>query len=288
MININDIIERNKRRPEPKEVTEIRENIINTFSKLEFVEDVHKYFLPQDDGSKVELPSVSATAHQFEPFVDWDEKCAAKALKLGIPTEQLKREWFEHNHLATNLGTGVHLYGEMFMHFIQGHPEEICDVIKPQYEEGYLFPHSPKETAVMHYWEDLFQVDDIFPVMPETRVYMGINDKFKVNQPYAGTFDILLAMKHQGKWKLLLHDYKSNADIYSDYARNWGETLLEPFTDFINEPKSLYTIQLNLYQLCLEQLGYEIIDRRLIWLKDDATYEKISLPNITQRLLEVI
>jgi hypothetical protein len=288
MINISDIIERNKKRPEPIEIAKIRENIINTFSKLEFIEDVHKYFLPQKDGTKIELPSVSATAHKFEPFVDWDEKCAAKALKLGIPTEQLKREWFEHNHLATNTGTGVHLYGEMYMHFIQGHPEEICDVIKPQYEEGYLFPHSPKEAAVMHYWEDLFKVDDIFPVMPEARVYMGINDKFKVKQPYAGTFDILLAMKYQGKWKLLLHDYKTNADIYSDYAKKWNDTLLEPFTDFINEPKSIYTIQLNLYQLCLEQLGYEIIDRRLIWLKDNETYEKISLPNITDRLLKVI
>ena len=198
MLNINDIRKRLERNPEPDEVKEIRENIINTFSKLEFIEDVHKYFIPQADGTKLELPSVSATAHQFEPYVDWDEKCEAKALKLGITPEELKREWFEHNHLATNTGTGVHLLGEMYMHFIQGHPEEICDVIKPQYEEGYLFPHSPKETAVMHYWEDLFQVDTIYPVMPEARVYMGVNDKFNVHQQYAGTFDILLAMKHQG------------------------------------------------------------------------------------------
>ena len=54
MINISDIIERNKKRPEPKEITEIRENIINTFSKLEFIEDVDKYFLPQKDGTKID------------------------------------------------------------------------------------------------------------------------------------------------------------------------------------------------------------------------------------------
>jgi hypothetical protein len=288
MLNINDIRKRLERNPEPDEVKEIRENITKTFSNLEFIEDVHKYYLPQSDGTKTELPSVSATAHRFEPEVDWDEICAAKALKLGVTYEQLKREWFEHNHQATNLGTGVHLYGEDFMHFMQGHPEQISNVTKPQYEEGYLFPHSPKENAVMHYWEDLYKIDEIYPVMPEARIYMGVNDKFNVKNPYAGTFDILLAMKQQGKWKLLLHDYKTNNDIYNDFARNKNETLLEPFTDFINEPKSLYTLQLNLYQLGLEQLGYEIIDRRLIWLKDDATYEKVSLPDITKRLIKVI
>lgn len=35
----------------------------------------------------------------------------------------------------------------------------------------------------------------------------------------------------------------------------------------------------------LKQLGYEIADRKLLWLKDDGTYEKISLPDITPTLI---
>ena len=36
------------------------------------------------------------------------------------------------------------------------------------------------------------------------------------------------------------------------------------------------------------QLGLKIVDRCLIWLKDDGTYEKIKVPNITDKLLEIL
>lgn len=288
MLSIKEVQERLKRNPEPKEVKEIRENIVNTFSKLEFIEKTHQYFLPQEDGSKIELKSVSNTCHQFIPYTDWDMVAQKSALKYGVNVEDLKRTWFENNHLATNSGTGVHLYGEMCMHFAMGNVDKICDIIKPQYEDGYLFPHSQKEMAVLKYWEDLNKIDEIYPVMPETRVYMGVNDKFKLNNPFAGTFDILLAIKYKGEWKLILHDYKTNANIYKPYNQENNICLNAPFDNMINEDKSVYTLQLSCYELALRQIGYDVIDRKLIWVKDDGTYEKVALPSVSDKLASIL
>ena len=89
-----------------------------------------------------------------------------------------------------------------------------------------------------------------------------------------------------GENRLVTHN--TNKDLKNDFNRSNSNRLLEPFQDFIDEPLSIYSIQLSLYQLGLEQLGLPIIDRNLIWLKDDGTYEKIKTPNLTDRLLNVL
>ena len=81
MLNIKDVRKRLKDNPEPKEVKEIRDKILSSFDKLEFIEEGHKYFLHNDDGTTTELKSVSETIHQFVPFVDWEEKAQNCALK---------------------------------------------------------------------------------------------------------------------------------------------------------------------------------------------------------------
>ena len=288
MINIEDVKKRLINNPEPPEVTEIRNNILNSFNKLEFVEEGHKYYLPHSDGSKEELISVSALTKMFEEEQDWDAIAARYALKHNMTVEEVQRKWLENNLLATNSGTGAHLYGEQWLHFMLNQPEKIDKIILPQYEQGYLIPHSPKEKAIMKFQEDLFNVDSIYPVLVETRVYMGLNDKYKLKTNYAGTFDMLYATKIKGQWKLLIYDYKTNKDLYSSFNRDKGNFLLEPFTDLYDEPLGHYTIQLSAYQLALQQLGYEIADRKLIWLREDETYEKISLPDVTDRIVSAL
>ena len=86
----------------------------------------------------------------------------------------------------------------------------------------------------------------------------------------------------------LLVTHNTNKDLKNDFNRMNSNRLLEPFQDFIDEPLSIYSIQLSLYQLGLEQLGLPIIDRNLIWLKDDGTYEKIKTPDLTDRLRNVL
>ena len=171
------------------------------------------------------------------------------------------------------------------MHFFMGHPENISPIVMPQYEKGYLIPYSIKQEGVLQFYEDLFTVDSVYPVMPEAQVYMGINSDFNDITPYAGTFDMLFTYKApDGKWKLLLYDWKTNKSLYKDYSRYFGKMALNPFDELYDEDYSYYILQLSCYSLCLMQLGYEIADRKIIWLKDDGTYDKISVPDYTDRV----
>lgn len=278
MLNIKEVRERLANNPEPPEVDEVRQKIINTFNKLEFVEDGHKYYLHNDDGSVDELQSVSATIHQFEQYVDWDEKAANVALKEGVTVEEIKRRWEENNIRATNNGTSVHLYGEAYHWFVTDQVEKLPDIVKVQYEKGYFIPFGEKQEAVLKYNEDLFNVKDMYPLMVETQVY---------TKKYAGTFDKLIYYKHptdDSKSGLIIADYKTNASLTSDYKRSHGICMLEPFDDMIDDSLSHYTVQLSCYQIPLEDMGFNILARRLVWLKPDGTYEQHSLPDITAKI----
>ena len=288
MIHISDVEKRLKENPEPQEVKDIRENIINSFSRLKFIEDGHKYYVHNDDGTKTELRSVSYFCHQFSPYVNWDEICENKAIKLGIPYETLKRQWKENNLRSTNNGTKTHFYGENMMLFIQGRFDEIDESIKNQIEDGFFIPYGKKEEAISKFYEDILKIDNFYPVMAEAKLYTGINDTLSLKENFSGTFDMLFAFKHNDKFKLSILDFKTNTALENDFNRNKGNMLLPPFEDLVDESKSNYTLQLSMYQIGVEQLGYEVVDRKLIWLKDDGTYEKVSVPNVTDRLKLVL
>lgn len=289
MLNIDKIKQRYRKNPEPKEVKEVRKLITNAFKQLEFVEGVHKYYIPDGHGGKTELPAVSTVVHSFEPYIDWDEKCAQKAERLGIPTEELARQWHEKNIIATHCGSKTHFFGENAMNMFIGREKTAKKNMPFQYtDDGYLIPYCAKENAITRYYEDILANGDVYPVMPEAMIYMGINDKVKVKNPYAGTFDILLAYKMGGGLKFAVHDFKTNEDIYKSFSRTYDVMMESPFGEmgFYNEPYSCYCIQLSLYQLGLMQLDIEVVDRKLIWLKEDGTYEKVGTPDLTEILLQ--
>ena len=291
MLNIEDVYERIERNPEPKEIEEIRKHILSSFKELDFIEDGHKYFLNKDDGTKIEMNSVSSVCHRFEPLVDWDTIRDRKAKKLGISSEELKRQWREKNITSTSNGTLTHLFAESYMYFFMGQVDKIPSIIKDmQYEDGFLIPYGEKQMAVAKYYEDLNKVDNMWAVMPETKVYIESgNNPFGMNLNVSGTFDALFAfMDSKGKLKLSVRDWKTNASLLNSYNMSMGNTLLYPFEsgEFINQPKSMYTIQLSLYQLGLQQLGYEIGDRKLLWLTDSGEYFKIDVQDVTNILID--
>ena len=57
--------------------------------------------------------------------------------------------------------------------------------------------------------------------------------------------------------------------------------MLHPFTELLNCSFNVYQLQLSLYQLALEPIGFRIIGRRIIWLKEDSNYEKINTNSYT-------
>lgn len=293
MFHISDIEKLHKENPVPKEVLEMREHILDSFKNLEFVEEGHKYYLHNADGTIDEMTSVSHICHIFEPEVDWDEKAERVALKEGVDVEVIKRRWEENNLMSTSNGTKTHAFAEAYMWFFMGKPENIDEgIYKTQYEKGYLIPYGENEKAVVKFYEDLSKVKNFYCVLPETKIYIhSRNNPYNIKYDISGTFDALFAFKDKdGTFKLSIFDWKTNKDLEKDYARKNNITLLEPFNNvnFINEPKSIYTLQLSLYQLGLQQLGYKIADRKLLWLSSDSNYHKIQVPNVTESLINFL
>jgi hypothetical protein len=88
--------------------------------------------------------------------------------------------------------------------------------------------------------------------------------------------------------ELMIVTHNTNKELIKDYSRKHKKNCLDPFSDLPDEPLSMYTLQLSCYQIPLMDLGIKVIDREIIWLKDDKTYEVIRVPDITQRLREVL
>lgn len=266
---------------EPPEVTEIRNKILTTFNELEFVEEGHKYFLRGE-----ELQSVSHVTHQFEPQSDWDKIATNYALKHGETKEYWQKQW-EYNSLkATIRGTLTHEYGESMAWLRNGFPEFITSSCKCKFVKDWLVPTHPKEEAILKFWDEL--PSSLHFVLAETKVYSGVNPNLpKLNKNYAGTFDLLFYYKDpkdDSKSGLVIVDYKTNRELTKEFSRSANKMLLHPFETLYDEAKSLYTLQLSCYQIPLEDIGLKVIGRRLIHLKDDGTYDKIPLEDVTKEL----
>jgi hypothetical protein len=291
MLHVSDIEKRLSLCPEPPEVTEMRERVIDAFKNLEFFEGPHKYLLHKTDGTSIELPSVSSVVQRFEPEVDWDEIRIKKAEREGIDPDVLKRMWRENNLKSTSNGTIVHEFGESCLYFFQGRFDEMVEYTKQrQFEDGYLIPYGPKQIACSKLYEDILNNYNVWPVMAEAKVHSGYNDILDLgDNNYCGTLDMLFAGRGKdGKIRPFIMDYKTNKDLYNDYNRNYQKMMLPPFDFMVDEPYSHYTIQLSLYSWCLEQLGYEMTHRIIVWLKEDGTYEKLPVDNVIPILKQVM
>lgn len=264
------------------EIQEIRENIVNTYTnKLVFIEGPHKYFL---DG--VEYMCVSDVTHKYKPTTSEQmaENCVRKWQKdqdpsykyYGMSKEEILAKWKVKSDNACEFGTNVHAFGESMFYYMTDQPEKILPECKEQFDENGPHPSNPQEEAVVKFWNDL--PENFVPVLAETKVFN------RNGTQYAGTFDILFYYVEEPKSKnngLVIFDYKTNEDLYKNYR---GQTLLWPFQDMLDQNASYYTLQLGCYQVPLENLGYNVIGRRLIWVRPDATYEKVKIDSVAGRI----
>ena len=272
---------------EPAVVTEIRKKVLKEFEDLEFYSDGHRYVL---NGQS--LPSVSNVAHRFirEPF---DEQLQAKryADKKGRTPEYWIQQWRQNSFRATTLGTKTHAYGESLGYLRAGMPERICPSMKRQYmsEYGFLAPIHPKEEAVLKFMNEM--PASMHLVLNEAMVYSGKNpcEEKNIKEKLAGTFDMLYyndGTDGQPEGFMIL-DYKTNANLTSNFNRKYGKMLQPPFNYMTEEDLSLYTIQLSLYALMLEDIGVPIFSRRIVWLKD-SEYQIVPVENVSDKLRQVL
>lgn len=271
---------------------DMRNKILDSFKDLIFEEEPHKYFLHGK-----EITCVSNVTHMFCPEFDTEEMANAtyernfnnKNSKYYQMTPQMiKEEWKRISNNACALGTERHLFSECIFYFMTGQLDRITDEFKCRlrYEEGtndmIFVAEKPKEIAAVKFWKDL--PDCYIPILCETKVFDEENQ-------YSGTFDLLvyydaeLNGKKSSNSGLILMDWKTNRDLYKNYNE---QKMLEPFSDLLHMPLSTYKLQLSLYQNCIEKIGLKVVGRKLMWLKDNSTYEQIRLESYVKKLVRYL
>lgn len=213
-------------------ILNVKEHLQTEFQHLTFDEEKHIYYW---NGIKVPK-SVSAKVEEHIPPFDesyWLPICAAKE---GITEHELRHQWLTTNITACELGTTVHKFLERY--------------------DGTQTPSLPQEVAGIHFLREILKEYEI--VAKEVRMY-------SIEYNYAGTADLLLRHKITGD--LVLADYKTNKDIFKTFR--W---MNKPFGYLENHPYNHYQLQLGYYQIMLDDIGLWITNRKIVYLKSDATY----------------
>jgi len=159
----------------------------------------------------------------------------------------LRKQWKEKGDKAAAAGTKVHEFAENYIDY--------CGK-----------PRNNKELGVVQF------LMDVNPevLQTEQRLY-----HYDLN--YFGTADLLL--KVDGK--IILADWKTNETLHKDY----GDSLYEPFEEYINNAHNRYMLQLGHYELALEQV-IDIDERWLIHLTEDGNkyYKVYPMKDVTETL----
>lgn len=257
---------------------EIRDNILNTFRGLVFVEEGHKYFL---NGKEMEC--VSNVAHKFQEHID-TLKLATETFERNfnkpsskyyqMTVDDIIESWKKISNEACTHGTERHEFGESAFYYMIGEYDKILPEFKNRITEdgGFMALH-PKEEAIVKFYEEIPRC--IVPILAETKVFVEYD-----KAGYAGTFDILfyydgtLEGKSDDKNGLVIMDYKTNKDLYKNFKE---QKLLYPFHELLDMPLSVYKLQLSLYENALHKIRLIVVGRRILWLKPNGEYEKINL-----------
>ena len=261
---------------------QMRDLIKRSYQGLVFVNEGHRYYY---NGKQLE--SVSNITHLFKPKFD----AAAKSQEMyekyyNDPTskyyqmtqQQILEQWTVIKDTACYNGTNVHEFGESCFYFMTYQDDKILHNFKDRLNGDEFNSINEKEDAVVKFWNDLPQC--FVPIASENQVC-------REDLGYSGTFDLLfyydaeLDNKTQDKSGFVIFDYKTNKDLYKNFR---GERMLYPFNELLNCSFNVYQLQLSLYQLALEPIGFKVIGRRIIWLKDDSSYEKINTNSYTYNL----
>lgn len=246
-----------------QQIEAMREVVKNYFSALCFNEEKHMYTVNGEV-----LKSVSGVYKMFEEKVDFEKIAYFVALgrrKKGedVTQQDVLNEWKAKGNAATSKGHKIHSFAE--------------DVFDGKIPEGEVKGY---EASVVNFWKSM--PDYIVPFMSELKMFssaLGI----------AGTTDLVVFNKRTGKFIIL--DYKTNETLFKNHVpkgKKEGKKLLAPFDFLLDTAFNKYQLQLSMYKVLFEQCGLEVESTKLVWLKDDGTYQVFRTSDFSELLLNQI
>lgn len=220
------------------------------FGDLTFVDKSHQYFISGQQAGH----SVSGIVKSFVHQPDWDKIATAIAKRDGTTKEAILKAWKDKNTKACENGSTTHDFAEKLDRQARTKKEEaVVQFIK------YLGCVHPGRYILM---------------AKELKMYHKI-------YRFPGTCDFILYDTKTRKF--IIGDWKTNEDLFKNYKE---QTLLSPFDFLLDCPYNHYQIQLSLYEILFKQLGYEVSERWLIYLKEDATFQKFECHDLTAYLYQ--
>jgi ATP-dependent exoDNAse (exonuclease V) beta subunit len=218
------------------------------FSKIKFNADTHRYFY--DDK---ELSSVTWYIKQFQKPFDRDRIAERTAKKENIPLAQVLAEWDLKAENGRRLGTLVHEHIEKVLRGEDSGQLSLDPFLS-------LNTKAPEIVAFDQLWSELA------PTISYNKDHIEwiIGDR---SLGLAGTVDSMLFSPETGRYHIW--DWKTGK---FDLHNKW-ENLLPPFTAFDASKLHIYSLQVSLYRLIIEQnTDLELGDSYLVHLSEAGAH----------------
>lgn len=229
----------------------IRQKILEAFKDLVFQEEAHAYYV---NGIKLSK-SVSNLIDNYKNPFDTQAISKAYAKKHNLSQDEVIKKWDSKKVLACKKGHDIHFFGECYTF------------------NRNLVPSNGYERAIVRFFDDI--PPHIVPCLVELKMYHKV-------KMFAGTMDTLFYNTNTGKF--IVTDFKTNEDLFKNFKE---QKLKGIFCDLLDMPFNKYQIQLSFYQILLEQVGVEVEDRKIVYLRD-GSYELFDCGDYTDVLRKEI
>lgn len=231
-----------------KEIKQINEKLKEPFKKVHFEEEGHKYWIEGDDRP---IKSVSSLLKFLYEEFDTDTIAPKWAAERDLDVEDVKLAWIGEGDIANAHGTKVHLIGENYVRwkFFQE-----CE--RP-------VPIDKQSLGAIQFIEDL--PDYLIPVATELQMYSPLHW-------FTGTCDGILYNKKTGKF--IIYDYKTNKAL-TDSFKKPPLLHIDPGHGLIQDNFGKYSAQFSFYQYLLEEAGFKVGGRVLVWLNEEKWTKKL-------------
>jgi ATP-dependent exoDNAse (exonuclease V) beta subunit len=207
--------------------------------------------------------SVTQFLQNFHEKFDTEFWSNKKAEDLGIPQEDILKQWKEKNDYANFVGTQTHNWIENYYNKIYQELPTNIDVIDRINKFNVI------------YSKYLYKLT---PVIFEIRI-------FSKKYPLAGTIDSIFLYKG----KLFIIDWKTNSSFkHDDHPKGKYQKLLTPFDEFYQNHLNEYSIQVSLYSLILEEWGIPIRGAYLVHFGPDSEAKLYKTQDMRTHLKEYL